>query len=236
MVSELPKRLFTGKEVAQVTGWTEGDMFTWMLHARIMKCDAERLADQRANLLTEIVYDASHIASQHQNETVKSDLSICSKGIFCSWWSNTAAFDNEREDHIRAATRVSLWLFGDAETGSEFILPNLASALFTAHEIAAACAWDETVIADLWAISGEARPVVTPGPDGQQDETPEMCVDRMRREGAGNIEILRRLRQMRGRDNKACGNKACGTLLFPDINPEAAKSKVRRMRQEHEID
>lgn len=239
MVPELPKRLFTGKEVAQVTGWTEGDMFTWMLHANILGCDAEHLADQHHQVITEVLYNALNVADQLQNKTIKADLTMCGEGLLGSaWLRNIAAIDDEREDLLRATTRVSLWLFGNAETGSEFIFPSLASALFTAHEIAAACAWDETVIADLWAISGETQTDAIPRVDGQQDETPEMCVVRMRREEAEDAKILLSLRSELKRKGLPYGDEACGLLLFSKekLTKAAAKQRSVRLRKRHGID
>lgn len=120
----------------------------------------------------------------------------------------------------------------------EHSLARIEEILFTAREIAAALEWGEAVVADLWAMSGEARPDTIPNVGGQQDETPEMCVARMRNEGADNAKILRFLRSELMRRGLPYGDEACGLLLFSkeNITKAAAKQKSVRLRQQHGID
>lgn len=229
-VPRLPKRNLTGEEVAQVTGWTEGDILTWMLHTLAAKWVADDIFCDRFTAAGTVLFIAWDIA--HSRGYVDDMAKI--ERFFNDTKDNTELHtyyhDNEKV-YRYLYDKIRTLLFGLHEEESNFIFPYIAEALFTPYEIASACEWDASIITKIWAISGETPPGVTTATGGEQEELPKDSVDRMRREGAGNIEILRHLCQARG-----LGSKACGKLLFPDINPEAAKSKVRRMRQEHEID
>ena len=94
------------------------------------------------------------------------------------------------------------------------------------------------MIADLWAISGETQTDAIPRVDGQQDETPEMCVVRMRREEAEDAKILLSLRSELKRKGLPYGDEACGLLLFSKekLTKAAAKQRSVRLRKRHGID
>lgn len=232
MVPELPKRLFDGEEVLWITGWTEGALRNRMFLGAIAPVGGYHVVNHRLARIEEIQFTAHEIAATYEwDDAVVADLWLCA--------------ENGKEGLPRSSSLPNRLITG-AECLRVFectesalrdamdegkITPvggygpfgrftNMDEIQFTAREIAAACAWDEGAITDLWAISGETRPVVTPETDGQQDETPEMCVARMRREGANVEEIVRHLRQAMN-----IGDGVCGKLLFREISADASKKK-----------
>lgn len=247
MVPELPKRLFNGEEVLWITGWSEGLLRNLMRDNEIAPVGGYHAVHHRLARIEEIQFTAHEIAATCEwREAVVADLWQCAEkgieGISRSSCLPKRLITGDECLQVMECSEGTLresmdggWITPEGGYGPFGRFTNLDELQFTAREIAAACAWDEGAITDLWAISGETRPGVAPETDGQQDETPEMCVDRMRREKAGDDGIVLHLYQELQLKERHCARLVRRTKSENKEaeKEEAARSRVRNILRAH---